>query len=128
MLTFTIAQFNQLLKNGSPENRDKDHPPVVKIFVTGTGATWLLTEIDHEDHDLAFGLCDLGLGFPELGFVRLSEIERLRNWRLGRHVEIDKCFKGVHPISIYDAAAYIYGAIVEENEYLIEAMKKLNRF
>ena len=127
MLTFTIAQFNQLLKNGSPENRDKDHRPVIKIFVTGTGATWLLTEIDPEDNDLAFGLCDLGLGFPELGYIRLSEIERLRNYRLGRHVEIDKSFNGIHPISVYADAATIFGGIVEDNERLIYAMQKLHR-
>jgi hypothetical protein len=33
----------------------------------------LLTEIDPDDEDLAFGLCDLGLGSPELGWVRLDD-------------------------------------------------------
>jgi hypothetical protein len=37
--------------------------------------TWLLTELDPEDGDLAFGLCDLGTGFPELASVRISELE-----------------------------------------------------
>jgi Protein of unknown function (DUF2958) len=27
--------------------------------------TWLLTELD-PDHELAFGLCDLGMGVPRL--------------------------------------------------------------
>jgi hypothetical protein len=30
-----------------------------------------------EDPDIAFGLCDLGLGFPELGTVRISELQVL---------------------------------------------------
>ena len=38
-------------------------------FTPDAGATWLLTEIDPDDHDHAFGLCDLGQGFPELGYV-----------------------------------------------------------
>ena len=29
----------------------------------GAGCTWLLTEIDPEDTDIAFGLCDLGMGW-----------------------------------------------------------------
>ena len=49
--------------------------PVVKLFCPWDAATWLLAELDLEDHDLAFGLCDLGMGFPELGSVRPSEIE-----------------------------------------------------
>jgi hypothetical protein len=32
----------------------------------------LLTELDPEDPDLALGLCDLGMGFPEIRRVRLS--------------------------------------------------------
>jgi len=35
-------------------------------------ATWLLTELDSEDPDIAFGLCDLGMQCPELGSVRIS--------------------------------------------------------
>ena len=49
--------------------------PVVKLFTPDASATWLLTELDPADPDLAFGLCDLGLGCPELGYVRLSELE-----------------------------------------------------
>jgi hypothetical protein len=41
-----------------------DFPPVVKLFTPDAGTTWLLTEIDPDDPDRAFGLCDLGSGFP----------------------------------------------------------------
>ncbi|WP_439331030.1 DUF2958 domain-containing protein [Mesorhizobium carmichaelinearum] len=34
---------------------------MVKLFTRDAGATWLLTEIDPDDPDHAFGLCDLGL-------------------------------------------------------------------
>ena len=60
----------QLLANGqqSLDNDNFDPPPVVKLFTPDASATWLLTEIDPDDHDHAFGLCDLGQGFPELGY------------------------------------------------------------
>src|SRR3546814_17528099 len=37
-----------------------------------SAASWLLTELDPDDPDLAYGLCHLGLGAPKLDHVRLS--------------------------------------------------------
>lgn len=51
----------------SLENPDFDLASVVNLFTPDAGATWLLTEIDPDDHDHAFGLCDLGMGMPEFG-------------------------------------------------------------
>ena len=48
----------------------------VRAFIAGG---WLLTEIDPDDHDLAFGLCDLGLGIPEIGWVSLDELATVRS-------------------------------------------------
>lgn len=78
MKLFTQSQYKQLLKNGDPVLRGKDHVPVVKLFTPDANATWLITEIDPHDSDMAFGLCDLGLGTPELGYISLSEITALR--------------------------------------------------
>ena len=57
------AQKAELLVNGarSALGEDIDPPPVVKLFTPDGAATWLLTELDPEDPDRAFGLCDLGL-------------------------------------------------------------------
>ena len=80
LITETIREA--LLKNGKmqKENIRKGKPEldlkrVVKLFRLGGPCRWLLTELDPDDHDLAFGLCDLGLGSAELGHVRISEIE-----------------------------------------------------
>lgn len=83
----------QLLANGRQSLADEgfDPPPVVKLFTPDAGATWLLTEIDPDDEDHAFGLCDLGLGFPELGYVSLAELTIVRG-RLGLLVELDLHF------------------------------------
>lgn len=52
---------------------DGNEEPVVHLYLPGTGCQWLLTEVDL-DLDIAFGLCDLGMGFPEMGYVSLHEI------------------------------------------------------
>lgn len=77
-----------------------DHPPVVKLFTPDGGATWLLSETDPDDPDIAFGLCDLGLGYPELGSVRLSVLKAHRG-RLGLSIERDLHFKAKAPLSTY---------------------------
>lgn len=78
--------------------------PIVKLFTPDAGCTWLLTELDPEDPDLAFGLCDLGLGAPELGSVRMSELARIRG-RLGLPVERDRWFRADKTLSAYAAEA-----------------------
>lgn len=90
---FTQAIRQKLLANGarSAAGEDIDPVPVVKLFTPDANATWLLTEIDPDNRDIAFGLCDLGLGCPELGSVSLREIERLRG-PLGLPVEQDQHF------------------------------------
>jgi hypothetical protein len=89
LFTQTIRQ--KLLANGarSSAGKDIDPVPVVKLFTPDANATWLLTEIDPDNPDIAFGLCDLGHGCPELGSVSLREIERLRG-PLGLPVERDQ--------------------------------------
>lgn len=70
---------------------DDDLEPVVKLFTPDASCTWLLVMSDPDDPDILYGLCDLGLGFPELGSVRLSELLELRGW-LGLPVERDRHF------------------------------------
>lgn len=102
-----------LLANGVRRagGENLDPLPVVKLFTPDADATWLLTELDPNNPDRAFGLCDLGLGCPELGSVLLSEIEALRG-RLGLSAEMDEIFQATHPLSRYAAAARLIGRIV----------------
>ena len=53
-----------------------DIKPVLKLFNPVGAQTWLIAAIA-EDGDTMYGLCDLGFGYPELGYVSLSEIENL---------------------------------------------------
>lgn len=113
MLLFTAFQRKRLLRNGrkSAEGILIDPLPVVKLFTPDGTGTWLLTELDPDDPDRAFGLCDLGAGSPELGFVSLSELKTLRG-RLGLPIERDRHFVGDKPLSTYAEEARRSGRIV----------------
>lgn len=124
MKQLTAAQTRRLLANGREtatalaEMREPpDHRPVVKLFTPDAACTWLLTEIDPDDPDIAFGLCDLGMGFPELGSVSLAEIRQLRG-RLGLPVEREFSFEATHPLSVYARAAHRAEGIVTDRESL----------
>jgi hypothetical protein len=97
---FTQIIRQKLLANGarSAAGEHVDPVPVVKLFTLDANATWLLTEIDPDNPDIAFGLCDLGLGCPELGSVSLKEIERLRG-PLGLPVERDQHYGETRALS-----------------------------
>jgi hypothetical protein len=110
---------DRLLANGREQagvkgtKAEKDFWPVVKLFYPASAATWLLTELDPEDEDVAWGLCDLGMGFPEFGTVRISELEELEG-ACGLRIERDRFFTAKAPISRYIEAAGDAGHIVEE--------------
>lgn len=99
----TAAHLDQLLSNALTE---ADHYPVVKLFTPDANATWLISEVDPDDPDRLFGLCDLGLGSPELGYVSLSELKAVRG-RLGLPIERDLHFAADKPLSSYAEEARI---------------------
>jgi hypothetical protein len=72
-------------------------PPIIK-----RRRAWqlvLLTELN-PDIDLAFGLCILGLGEPELGYVSLQELSAARG-PLGLPLECDLHFAPTRTIAAY---------------------------
>lgn len=122
MNLFTQAQFEQLLDNG--RNRDQDHSPVVKLFTPDANCTWLVSEIDPEEPDIAFGLCDLGFGFPELGNISIAELRSVRG-RLGLPVERDLSFAAKYPMSVYAEAARQSEGITADSRALEQATAAL---
>ena len=71
--------------------------PVVKFF-GGGACTWLISEIEG---DTMFGLCDLGMGCPELGYVSLEELKGIAFPPFGLPVERDLYFKADKTLSAY---------------------------
>tara|TARA_R110000744_G_C19190165_1_gene543790 strand:+ start:324 stop:659 length:336 start_codon:yes stop_codon:yes gene_type:complete len=80
-------------------NYGKDVAPVVKLF-GGSSCTWLLTEINPETNT-AFGLCDLGHGCPELGYVSLAELKSIKFPPFGLPIERDRNWEAKKSINKY---------------------------
>ena len=67
----TKTQERQLLSNhAKAELTGESTAPVVKWF--SNYGRWIFSEYDGQDR--LFGLCDLGIGMPEAGWVSISEL------------------------------------------------------
>lgn len=112
MHLITDQERQALLANGreAAAGKEIDPFPVVKIFVPDGNATWLLTELDPANPDMAYGLADLGNGEPELGAIMLSEVAKLRGC-VGLPPERDRFFEAKGPISAYAEQAFAAGTI-----------------
>jgi len=118
MTLITAAQRQKLLDNGRAQRgaidrQDQvlDFEPVVNLFTADGNATWLLTELVPDRDHLAFGLCDLGLGELELGYVSLQELAAARG-PLGLPLECDLHFAPTLTISVYADRAREHRRIV----------------
>ena len=90
---------------------DIDPKPVVKLFNPCGAQTWLITEIEPKTNN-AFGLCDMGMGSPELGYVAIDELAALKlpGWgNMG--IERDIHFEANMTISEYADQARETGSI-----------------
>ena len=96
----------KLASNKGDANVDK---PYLKLFSPTGAATWLITEI--VDEDTLFGLCDLGMGFPELGYVSLQELESIE-LPFGLKIERDMYFTPDKTLSEYTELARQHQRIV----------------
>jgi hypothetical protein len=103
------ALMAQLIANGMSLDEGRDPVPVLKLFNPVGPGTWLITEIGR-DADTLFGLCDLDLGFPELGYVSLDELRAIKlpfGFRIARDID----FIGHIPLSQWAALATGMGSI-----------------
>jgi|TARA_R110002020_G_scaffold367566_1_gene579416 hypothetical protein len=103
LITKEIAKKLSPLGDGSVENK-----PYLKLFNPMGSATWLISEFDGED--LMFGLCDLGMGCPELGYVSLSEVKSIK-LPLGLGIERDIYWKPSKSLGAYADDARAKGGI-----------------
>jgi hypothetical protein len=87
---------------------ERDFPPVAKLFVPWGSGTWLISECD--PGGIAFGLCDMGFGCPELGSLDLQELADITGPG-GLKIEQDIHFTGDKPLSVYAVEAAQVGRI-----------------
>ena len=110
----TEDERRQLLEHGEARaaGRAIDPLPVVRLFTPDAHATWLLAWLDPADGDTATGVVDLGLGMPELGEIKLSDLASI----VGPNklpVMRDRYFKAVRPLSEYLRLAQENGSILD---------------
>ncbi|MCY1484865.1 hypothetical protein D9M68_184780 [compost metagenome] len=108
----TAEQRAQLLANGRAyaAGHAGDPLPVVRLFTPDAHATWLLAALDPADSDTAYGLCDVGIGMPELGHVKLSDLASIVG-PLKRPILRDLYFQPTRSLSAYAQLAQLDGSI-----------------
>jgi hypothetical protein len=117
MKLITKAQEAQLRQNGrisadsvTAGQNSVDHDPVVLLFAPFRRYTWLLSEIDPDNTDLAYCLFDYNYGSPGVGWVSLKELTKLGGFLglgMTRHP-----FTACAPFHAYVQAAFLIGRIV----------------
>ena len=110
----TEDERRQLLANGQTRTDGQaiDPLPVVRLFTPDAHATWLLAALDPADGDTAWGVMDVGIGMPELGHIKLSDLASI----VGPSklpVRRDRYFQAVRPLSEYLRLAQENGSVVD---------------
>ncbi len=110
----TEDERQRLLAHGQAraDGQGGDPLPVVRLFTPDAHLTWLLASLDPADGDTAYGLIDLGLGMPELGTVKLSDLASIVRPRQ-QPVMRDRYFQAARPLSEYVRLAQENGGIVD---------------
>ncbi len=111
MNTLLTPELRAKLLSNNKNAREADHIPVVKWFTPWAAATWIITEME-QDGDTCFGLCDVGHGEPELGYVSLLELDSIRGPG-GLRVERDTHWYPTLPLSEYTKVARTNRVITE---------------
>ena len=108
----TEDERTQLLAHGQAraDGEAIDPLPLVRLFTPDAHAIWLLTALDPVDADTAFGLIDLGIGMPELGHIKLSDLESIVGPRK-QPVMRDLYFQPTRTLAEYTRLAEHDGAI-----------------
>ena len=104
------SELAKTLRANWPDQNAR-RPPALKLFSPSGAATWLIHSAEPSEPDRLFGLCDLGMGFPELGYVSLKELQDLQipvKLQMGPEImnftisiERDLHFKPTHGLATY---------------------------
>jgi len=126
-MIFTKAIREKLMRNAEATEKMRnetggdtpEHVPVIKVFNPYGPNTWLFTELWPDGR--LFGLCDHGMGEPELGYELLSNIETLRMAPFPGgpkilKLERDQHFRTKRPLIAFARAAWELGRIPTDAE------------
>jgi len=91
--------------------------PYLKLFNAYGSGTWLLSEINTAANKVSsedivlYGLCDLGQGYPELGYVSLAELKGQLTFGHIPMIERDMYWKPEFTLNEYYDQARVAGSI-----------------
>ena len=77
----------ELIKEFNRPEDEKTGVALVKYFTPDGSASWYLSEYYPKD-DVFYGWCDMGTGYPELGYVSRKELENIKG-KMGLPIERD---------------------------------------
>lgn len=109
--------FHKLMENhwAAFYLEEYEHMPVIKLFSENVNCTWILSDINHENQNMAYGLVDSGDGFPRMEDVEISYLENIED------VKMDESFNPLYTIYTYEEAAKMCGKITEDDSDLRKA-------
>lgn len=107
-LRLAHANFLQTQKD-----HDADHVPVVRLFAPDMPQSWLISEVNPHNNDMALGLGDLGVGHPELGYISLAKLAS-DHGPLRLPIERDDHFRPTATITEYAKSARVLIAEVTD--------------
>lgn len=107
-MKLVTKEIKRLLDSNNKKKPD-DRVPYLKLFNPCGAATWLITEFN-EGEGMFFGLCDLGMGSPELGYVSIQEIEEVE-LPFGMKIERDMWWEPEGTLMQYYSKARAKGEI-----------------
>ena len=110
----TEDERRQLLAHGRARAGGEaiDPLPVVRLFTPDAHAIWLLASLDPADGDTAWGVMDVGIGMPDLGHIKPSDLASI----VGPNklpVMRDRYFQAVRPLSEYLRLAQENGSVLD---------------
>lgn len=74
---YSPDEIAELIANGrrALAGEDIDPVPPALLFAPDGKARWMITELHPDFGDMGYGLCDLGIGLPEMGEVDLAQLD-----------------------------------------------------
>ena len=108
-------EIEKKLKKNS-QTHETFRKPYLKLFSPVGSGTWLISEIEsgsiEKGDAILFGLCDLGMGDPEMGSVSLRELAAVR-LPFGLGIERDLHWQPTKTLIQYAKEAREQGRIAE---------------
>jgi hypothetical protein len=96
-----FERHKQAVADGEAKSADRPiEMPLVKLFRPGGRYRCLISRLNPDDMNMAYGLTDTGTGLPEMGPVRLDVIA---SWctAIGPAIERDELFKPKRSLFLY---------------------------